>query len=273
MKQIVFLNGAFLNLNEAKLPVFSPGFLWGLGLFETMRAYNNRIVYLKEHLKRIKGSSGLVGIELLYSSGELKKIIQKTLALNSIKDAYVRLTLWKSEKRADILVAAKKFNSPSAKKYKTGFRAGVSGIRQDENSFLAKIKSTNRILYELSYRQAKSRGFDEAIIMNNRGYIAEGSRCNIFFSKENEIFTPALSCGCLPGITRRAIFDLAQKYSLRVFEGNFTLRDLSEAEEAFLTNSLIGVMPLSCVEQKNIGKSGCGKLTRFFIERYTSLLR
>ncbi len=257
---------------EAKISIFEPGFLFGWSLFETMRAYQNKIVYFDAHLERIKSSSKLLGLRIPYSLPKLKKIIQKAVRENSCKDAYVRLTLFKTRRGTDISVIVKKYTPYPAQKYRQGIRVAISPFQQDENSFLARIKSANRLLYELSYLEAKKKGFAGAIILNGRGYISQGTRSNIFLVKDNVLFTPDLACGCLAGITRKVIFALARKYKIRIEEGKFTLGDLYQADEAFFTNSLAGVMPVASINRKMIGKGRCGRITKFFIAKYNSLL-
>lgn len=273
MKEMVFLNGKFLSIKEAKLPVVSPGFLYGWGLFETMRAYNNRIVYFDAHLERLKRSARLLDIRYPYSLARFKEIIDEAVKINGLRDASIRVTLWKCEKGADTLIIAKKYQPCSSRKYKKGFHASISPFRQNENSFLAQLKTTNYLLYRLAYAKAKEKGFDEAIILNQKGNIAEASRSNLFFIKDKELFTPSLACGCLNGITRRVIFDLAKKYHIKAYAGAFSILDLYASDEAFLINSLMGIMPLASVEGRRIrqGRSRY-KLTRFFIEKYKSLL-
>lgn len=273
MKTIVFLNGRFIPQEEARLPILTPGFLYGWGLFETMRSYNNNIVYFDRHLERIKQSCGLVDIGFPYPLHRLKEIIQETIKINGFPDASVRLALWKTQKRADILVVVKKYRPYPLKKYKNGFRACVSSFKQNENSFLARLKTSNYLFYQLAYLEAKKKGVDEAIILNNRGYIAEGSRTNVFLVKDKELFTPGLECGCLDGITRQVVWDLAKKYRISISAGNFTLFDLYAADEAFFTNSLIGIMPLTYLERNPIAKGSVGKITKFFMKKYSFLLR
>lgn len=274
MTGIVFLNGKFIPQEEAKLSVSTPGLLYGWGLFETMRAYNKKIVYFDAHLKRMRQSSKLIGMgSLPYSADKLKEVILRTVKANGFMDARVRLTLWKSATGIDTLVSVKKYRPYSTEKYKNGFRVCVSSFRQNEGSFLARLKTMNYLLYRLAYREAKEKGFDESIILNLKGYIAEGSSANIFLIKDRGLWTPALECGCLNGITRRVIFDLAKKYDIKAYEGNFTLPDLYDADEAFLTNSLLGIMPLASVEKHRLRKgAGRYKLTRFFMKKYRSLL-
>lgn len=272
MKEIVFLNGKFISKDEAQLPLITPGFLYGWGLFETMRSYNNKILYLNAHLTRIKNSSKLIKMIFPYSPARLKKIIERTVKMNDLKDAYVRLTLWKkSHNLTDTSIIVRRYKPFSVKKYKRGFNCSISHLRLCEGSHLTRLKTTNYLLYQLSYLEAKNKGFDEAIILNKRGYICEASHSNIFLVKDNEIFTPSLACGCLDGITRQVIFDMAKKYNIKIGEGRFTLGNLYEADEAFLTNSLMGVMPLKSIEKQLI--DGPGKITRFFMKKYNLLLR
>ena len=236
MREKIFLNGKILELVEAKVSILEPGFLYGFGLFETMRSYRNKIVYLDQHLQRIQKSSKLIGLKCPYRSDKLKEIIRQVVKINGFQDSYVKLALWKKEAGVIVLVIAREYKSYPLKKYNSGFKAGVSRFRQNEN-FFSQIKTTNRILYQLSFQEAGVRGFDEAIILNQRGNITEGTRSNIFFVKDKEVFTPSLACGCLEGITRKAIFNLARH---KIIEGSFTLQDLIQADEAFLTNSLMG---------------------------------
>jgi 4-amino-4-deoxychorismate lyase len=168
---------------------------------------------------------------------------------------------------------ARRYKPYAAKKYKQGFRACIYSFRQNENYFLGRMKSTNYLFYQLAYSAAKKKKFDESVILNHRGYICEGSRSNIFWIKDDILFTPALECGCLDGITRKVIFDLARKYNFLIFEGNFTLQNLHKSDGAFLSNSLMGIMPLTCLERQPIAKGFVDKTTKFLMQKYNSLLR
>lgn len=272
MKQVIFLNGKFISPRQARLSVLSPGFLYGWGLFETMRSYNDKIVYFDEHLRRLEDSARLIEMELNYSLIKLKPVIKQAVKLSNFKDAYVRLTLCKADSGIDTLVIARKYQPYPEAKYKQGLKAAISPFRQNEDSPLARIKTTNYLLYRLSYLQAQDKNLDESIILNSRGIVSEASRSNIFFIQDKQLFTPALECGCLSGITRKVIFDLAKKYRIPINEGRFRLDDLYNSDEAFLTNSLMGVMPLASIENRIIGKGKAGRLTRFFIRKYSHFL-
>lgn len=192
--------------------------------------------------------------------------------MHGSRDVHVRLVVWTGEGKNNILVMVRKYKPPILKGRYRGFSACVSAFRQTENSFFTRLKTTSRLFYELARQAAKDKGFNEAIILNTRGYLAEGTKSNIFFVKDKGIFTPALSCGCLEGITRKVIFDIARDSKLRVDEGNFTLRDLYEADEAFFTNSLMGVMPLTSLERRKLKAGIPGRLTKFFMRKYNALL-
>lgn len=242
------------------------------GVFETMRFFRGRVVYLRAHLARLRYSCKLINLPLKFSPAQLERIIRGSIGPDRSGDTYIRLTVYKDGNGSDISVIAKKYTAPSREKYRFGFSASLSPFRQGENNVLARIKTTSRIFYELAYRQAQKKNFDEAIILNSRGYLAEASRSNIFLVKAKEVLTPDLECGCLDGITRRVIFDLAKKNKIKINDGRFTLSDLYSADEAFLTNSLIGVMPLVSAEKQHIALGKPGWVTKFFMEKYDELL-
>lgn len=241
------------------------------GVFETMRAYHKQIAYFKQHLKRISRAAKLMKIKIPYQPAKFEDILQKKIKNIRLKDAYVKLTLSQAKPNARVSLEVKKYEPFSAREYKEGFSAMVSSFWKDESHPLAGIKTTDRLLYELSLHEAKAKGFDEALMLNSRGLIAEGTRANLFFVKNKVLHTPALTCGCLPGITRLAVFNLAKKNKIKIKEGNFTIHDLAAADEAFLTNSLIGIMPLGKIDQIKIGK-GTNNMAQFLRKKYNRLL-
>ncbi len=270
---MVFLNGKFVAPEQAMVAADEPGFLYGWGIFETMRACRQKIVYLDAHLKRLRQGAALISLKCPYQAAGLKKIIRRVVEMNGLADCQVRVSLWKAKANSGILITAGKYTPYTGQKYKSGFSACVSNYCQNAGAMLARLKNMNHLFYRLAGQEAGKKHCDEAIILNHQGCIAEASRSNIFFVKDNRLFTPALECGCLDGITRGVILDLAGKQQIKVCQGNFKLQDLYDSEEAFLTNSLMGVMPLASVEGHKIGK-GTGKflLTQGFLKKYNSLL-
>lgn len=241
------------------------------GVFETMRAHNKRVVYYGQHLKRITKAAKLMKIKIPYQPEKFVKLIQKKINHIRPEDAYVKLILSKAKPHTKVSLEVKKYAPFPARKYKAGFTVMVSSFWKDEKHPWAGIKTTDRLLYELSLHEASAKGFDEAIMLNSRGLIAEGTRTNIFFIKNKTLYTPALKCGCLAGITRQAVFDLAKKNKIKVKQGNFTVHDLLDADAAFLTNSLIGIMPLARIGQVKIGK-GTNAIIQLLSKKYNSLL-
>jgi len=243
------------------------------GVFESMRSLNGKIICLNAHLERLKKGSAALKIKLPASVNKFKNEIERGVANSGPGDRYVRLSVWLEGGISGYAILIKKYTPYSLSKYHKGFGAQTASWRQDENSALARVKVIERSLYERSYLKAKAGGFDEAIILNSRGYIAEGTRSNIFMVKGKELFTPAVECGCLEGITRRAVIDMAKKEGIKAFETKLTLKDLENSDEAFLTNSLMGVMPLVSINNIKINNGLAGKLTRWFVKKYNSLLK
>lgn len=273
MNEIIFLNGRFVSDGQAEASVLTPGFLYGWGLFETMRSYCQNIVYLDWHLKRIRQGGALIGLKMPYSDLRVKRIIRAALAKSVFKDNYVRLSVWRSGARAEAMFLVKKYTPYSARKYEEGFCCFVSPFRQNERSPLARVKSNNRLLYQCAYEAARKKGFDEALLLNTAGYLAEASRSNIFFVKDGRVFTPSLACGCLAGVTRQVVFDLCRKYGIRVRQGRWRLKDLLGAQGAFLTNSGMGVMPAASVGRKLIAGGSQSGIVRLLVDEYQKLLK
>lgn len=273
MESIVFLNGRFVVEKEATVSAVSPGLMYGWGLFETMRSYEGHIVRLKAHLLRMKRGCRTAGVRPAFSFKEAEGFIHETVKKNGLRDAAVRMAVWKSETGADVLITARRYQGFSSGVYRQGLRACVSEMRQAAGPGLACLKTASYLYYRLARLDAQARGFDEAVILNTNGTVAEGSASNVFFIKEKEVFTPSLSCGCLEGITRGVIISFCRRYGIRLVEGKYTIPDLLGADEAFLTNSLMGVMPLAAIERKTIGTVPAPRgLTPFFMKQYARLL-
>jgi len=280
VKEIVFLNGKFIPIKKALVSPLCPEMISAEGVFETMRSYKGAIVYLNRHITRLYSSCRKLKIKPPYSKIKLKGIIPNILKLNNFSDSRIRVAFWRKNPQVKnlssdigVLISAKKYKPFPPAKYKKGFSVCVSSERQNEYSIICGIKTTNRFIFESSFQEAARRGFDEVLLLNTKGFITEASRSNVFFVKADRLFTPSLECGCLPGITRQAVIDIAKRSRVKVIEGKFILNDLYKAEEAFLTNSLIGVMPLTRVEHKFIGKNKENQITALCSEEYGRLLK
>jgi len=279
----IFLNGSFVNLAQAKISVFDRGFLYGDGLFETMRAYWGEVFRLEDHLDRLFRSAKEIELSFSYTRKELKNIIKRILKTNNLSEAYIRLTLSrgvsetglisKSKSSATLVIVARKFKPLSPIEYRRGWRATVVGPRQNQASPVSRLKSLNFLNNILARKEAKAKGVDEGILLNTVGDVTEASTSNIFLVKRGIVITPPEESGLLPGITRRVVLELATSLGLKVYKRRISLDELIGAEEAFLTNSLIEIMPLVEIDGRRIGKGKPGALTQRIRKAYQDLVK
>lgn len=269
----IWINGKFVKEGEAKVDIASAGFLYGQGVFETMRAYNEKIFRLDAHLERMLRSLAVINMQLDMENDGLKEAVKRCLKENNLKDAYVRLTLWQGRSgKINIVVIAQRYNFLKKEDYEKGFQAIISPtFRQNEFSPLSRIKSANYLHLLLAYQEARKQNADEALLLNTRGFLAEASRGNIFLIKDNCLLTPSLECGCLAGITRDTVLGIAGKEKIKAIETRLEPGDIQRCEEAFLTNSLIEIMPLVIIDNRRIKKGTPGKITELFLKRYRQL--
>lgn len=268
----VWINNRFLNLQDAKVSVFDRGFLYGDGIFETMRSYAGVVFRINEHLDRLLASLRIMGIKPPPTKKYLNDTIYKTLGVNRLKSAYIRLTITRGEGRfglayndkfrSNIVIVTKEFGEYPDSMYRRGISAKVVDIRQNDYSPVSKIKSLNFLNHILARLDAKDQGCDEAILMNTKGYIAEGAASNIFLVRGKSLITPSLESGILPGITRAVVIETAKRLRLGVKEKFIPYRELLNADEVFLTNSLVEVLPVARVDSHKIGGGNVGAITK-----------
>ncbi|MBE0480669.1 MAG: aminotransferase class IV [Dehalococcoidia bacterium] len=282
MEQVVYLDGSLLPRSRALISPFDFGFLYGYGLFETMRAYGGRIFRLSRHLDRLHASMQALGI----SAGgyNLKEACYDTVAANSLSEARIRLTVSLGESegldppaqpKITVFIVATKYRPPAGHVYATGYRARTASIRRYSGSALSRLKSLNYLDSLLARSEARREGADEAILLNEKGFLCEGSTTNVFLISGGALLTPPESAGCLPGITREAVVGLACTLGIPVFERELSPDELSVADEVFLTNSLLEIMPVKDIDGKPIGcagAKGAGQVTQRLMEAYRALV-
>lgn len=271
----IYLNGKFIEEEMAQVSLFEPGFLYGQGLFETMRAYNEKIFRLDAHIERLQRSLPVINMRLDMEARVLKDAVKRCLKENNLKDCYVRLTAWQGQdNKANIAICAKRYNFLKKEDYERGFQVIISSaFRQNEFSPLVRIKSTNYLHLLLAYQEARKKNADEALLLNTQGFLAEASRANIFLVKDNCLIVPSLECGCLAGITLDTVLGVAKKEKIKIIETKLTPEDIKRCDEAFLTNSLIEIMPLVAIDKRKIKKGTPGKITEVLLKRYRQLVQ
>lgn len=280
MAEIVYLNGRFIPRSQARVSALDYGFLYGFGLFETMRAYAGRVFRLDRHLSRLEDSAKVLGLSI--ERVGLKSAVMDTIRANRLGDARIRITVSPGEGainaepgtcvKPTVLVVAEKYIPYRQQVYRKGFRAIVSSIRRNSRSLISGLKSTSYLESILARQEARVAGVDEAICLNEKGFVAEASMSNVFMITDGILKTPGLESGILPGITRQAVMELASETGVTSRECDIELDELFQAQEAFLTGSLIEIMPLTEIENKPIGNGRPGTITGRLMAAYKELV-
>ncbi len=269
---IVYLNGQFLSDSEAGLVPFDRGFLYGDGVFETLRAYSGRPFRLRPHLRRLQ--RGLESLEIACPElSELEWIIHEVITKNSLKEAYIRLTVTrgicqrgpipKDCEGPTVFCYGEPFRALPERLYRQGVRIGLSRRPQWRLPEEAHLKAISFLPNILERMNTGGDEFDK-LLLSPDGFISETTVCNIFFLRNDTLFTPSLECAPLAGITREVVMELARGMGIRVVEGMFRPSELQDAEEAFLTNTLIEVLPV----REFMGRSFRIDRTREIIRAY-----
>ena len=287
MAEIIYLNGQLIPRSKAKLSPFDHGFLYGYGLFETMRAYQRHIFRLDRHLTRLHRSAQSLSLthsilNTVEGKQSLEVACMETLEANKLKNARLRLTISAGEgdmtpdpstcSNPTILITARDLIPLPPEKYESGFKASLSPLHRNSQSPLSRLKSTCYMENILARMAVRATGCDEVILLNEQGYLVEGSITNIFLVSKGDLVTPSLGSGVLPGITREAVLEIARASNLKTLERQVELKELIEAEEAFITNSILELMPLTWFEGKPIGTGKPGQLTKELLDAYRKLV-
>ena len=282
MEELVYLDGDIIPRSKAKLSPFDHGFLYGYGLFETMRAYNGSIFLIDRHLARLKQSAEALDMASRLAPFDLEKACYDVLRANKLAEARLRLTVSAGEgditpnpatcSGITVFIVVRKLMPLSPQSYESGFSAILASWRRNSQSPLSRLKTACYLENVLARQEARATGADEALLVNERGMLAEGSSTNIFLVNKGVLVTPSTESGALPGITREAVLELAHSWGTKAAEREVELGELVEAQEAFLTNSIIEIMPLTQFGDKPVGSGRPGALTRHLMTAYRELV-
>jgi len=280
----VWVDGHVLPAETTHLSIFDRGFQLGDGVFETLRARGGRVTELEEHVARLRGSANGLGIALADDIGEaLERGIADLLAAEGLDgpdgDASIRITVSRGAFRGRGLLPPGEDVAPTAAiqvwpvvpppagHVEQGLHLVSSSVRRDPDNPLAMLKTTSRADYVYARLEARRAGGDDALFMTIDGLISESTSANVFIVRRVadevvELATPALDCAILPGTTRSWLLGWAQRVGLRPTEGWLTPRDLAAADEAFLSSSVAGILPVTRFDGKAIGTGRPGPWTR-----------
>ncbi|HKP04328.1 MAG TPA: aminotransferase class IV [Chthoniobacterales bacterium] len=288
MAATVNVNGRISGEHEAVIPVFDHGFLYGEGIYETLRTYDGRLFLFDRHLRRLRNSARLIDLPLPFTDDELAARIQETIAAANLplaprsgrpQEAYVRVLVTrgvgeltydpKATPTPSSVIIVKPLSPPSAETYEKGVRVVLTGVvRNHPQSVNPMIKSNNLMNSALAAQEALKRGGFEAVMRNYRGELTEGTQSNLFIVSNGSALTPPLACGLLPGITREFLFEIGPEIGVEVREQVLRDDDLFAANEAFLTSTTREVLPIVAVDDRAIGAGRPGPITLQLLDAF-----
>ena len=273
----VFHNGTFVQENDFSLSPFSRALHYGDGVFETIRSYNRSVFRFDRHMQRFFNGLKTLKIVTKLKQQDIYDAVRGLIRKNRLYDASIKILGFRhgadgptppSGAHADILILARPFDSTKKMLYERGIRACFASSRRNVHSVVTSIKSLNYLENILGRIEAREKGVDEALFLNTSGQIAEGATSNLFIVKNKKIVTPPLHAGILDGITRDVVIQLAKDKNIHCKEKDLFHDDLMRAEEAFLTNSLMEIMPLVLVDDRVIGDGKPGPVTLQMMTHY-----
>ena len=275
----IYLDGKFLEAQEAKVSVFDHGLLYGDGIFEGIRLYQGNVFRLEEHLERLEYSAKAILLKLPLTRAEMSWAVCETCRQNNLRDGYIRLVVtrgvgdlglspWLCPKPS-VFIIADKISLYSPEYYTKGLEIVTVPTRRMNPSALAPaVKSLNYLNNILAKIEARQAGALEAIMLNDQGFVAECTGDNIFMVHKGKIFTPCAQQGALKGITRDAIFLLAQELGIPIEEHDLTRYDLWNADELFLTGTAAEVIPVVKLDGREIGSGKPGPIFGRLLEAF-----
>jgi branched-chain amino acid aminotransferase len=271
----IYLNNRFVKEAEALVSVFDHGFLYGDGIYETIRSYGNRIFMRDQHLARLRRSANAIGLTIpdLDWPALLHEAMDRNEVGNDRADAYMRITISRGVgdigldpalcPTPTIVIITKPLRPPSPQLYQDGVSLITARTKRNLPSALdPQIKATNFLNNILAKREAIAAGAFDSLLLNWESHITECTVSNVFFVKTGQLRTPSLDCGILDGITRTIILTLAREEQIPIKEGRFGIDALRQADECFLSNTTMEIMPVTILDRQPIGLGRPGPLTQ-----------
>ncbi len=273
IKNLISVNGNILPKEKAFILADDRGLMYGWGVFDTIRLYEGIPFMLEEHLKRLVASAAQLHMHMVNDMHNLIRQIDTFIKKAEIVNGVMRITLTPGENGVLNTIITSRSINYSIADYQRGFSLKTSTVRRNPYSPLASIKSLNYLDNILAKEEAVKRGFDEALLLNTQGWLSECSCSNIFFVRNQKLFTPSTDCGLLDGITRKMIIkQLAISLNMELYSGKYRLKDLYAADEVFITNSVLQIMPVKKVNVRMIGGEIVGEVVQKLINEYKNFV-
>jgi branched-chain amino acid aminotransferase len=281
MAATVNVNGRISGERDATISIFDHGFLYGEGVYETLRTYNRQPFLYDRHLRRLRRSAEMIVLDVPFTDERLADQIKETIAAANLgaSEAYIRVLLTrgigeltydpKATPNPSVVIIIKPHVDPPAAAYEKGVKVCLSPIlRNHPGSVNPMIKSNNLLNNALAMQEALRRGGTEAIMRNYRGELTECTQSNFFIVKNGAALTPPLDAGLLPGITREFVFEIGRARGIEVRDQVLRDNDLFAADECFLTSTTKELVPIVQVDDRTVGAGVPGPITKALIEEF-----
>jgi branched-chain amino acid aminotransferase len=280
MRGAVYVNGTIAPADQAVVPVYDHGFVYGEGVYETLRTYSRTPFLYDRHMRRLRQSAERLLLDVPFSDDALLASIGRTIdAAGELTEAYIRILLTrgvgelnydpKSTPTPTTVVIVKPFEPPPTRVYQDGIRlALVDMLRNHPKSVNPIIKSNNLLNNALAMQAAYRSGAEEALMCNYRGELTECSQANFFLVRGGAALTPPSEAGLLEGVTRAFIFEIGREAGVDVREETLTPADLATADEMFITSTTRELSPVVNVDGRAVGSGTPGPVTRELLARY-----
>ncbi len=283
-ERLVYIDGRFYPASEAKVSVYDHGLLYGDGVFEGIRVYDGLVFKLKEHVDRMYDSAKVIKLDIPMSKEEMVKAVVETLKVNKIRDGYVRIVVTRGVgdlgldprkcPKPTVIIIADAIQIYDTEAKEKGLTAIISSIRRDSvDATSHEAKTLNYLNSILAKIEANNAGVDEAIMLDHRGFVSEGTGDNIFIVKDGVVYTPPRTAGILPGITRACVIQLCRELGIPIVEKDLTVVELYTADEVFVTGTAAEVMPVTVINGRPIGDGRPGPITKKLMEEFRRLTR
>jgi branched-chain amino acid aminotransferase len=276
-----YVAGRFVEADQATVPLTDASLLQGVGLYETLRTRGGRPVFLADHLARLRRSAAYLRLRLPKSDREVSRIVRDLLRANRLPEARLRITVTAGPAEhlesadpspAVLLVTAVPLKPYAPALYRKGAAVVTARARANEFDPSTRHKTTSRARHALARRLARAAGAAEALFLNTQGRVAEGAGSNVFAVRGGRVITPPPAEGLLPGITRQALMRMEADAGRPVEERPMEPAELLAADEVFLTNAIMDVLPVATVDGHRIGQACPGPVTRRLMRAYGRLV-
>ena len=282
----IFINGKLFTGSRAAVPVRDRGFLYGDGLFETLRSYKGSVFMLDPHLDRLFHSMKILKYDIQFDSEYIKEALKKTITRNCLsgKDAYLKIIVtrgihrgelhFRGKYRTNLIIITDALNEYPEKDYTEGTKIISSSIRRTSlGNPLYSHKLLNYFENLFAKDEAHHNEAQEAIFLTEDHLVLEGASSNIFYVKRNTVYTPPLTQNILPGITRQTVIDICTENRIRVRQIKIHYRDLTNADEVFKTSSIAGIVPVKKIDRFILGGKVPGPVTARLMISYMDKAR